>query len=374
MIDDGVSGNETIFICWLIDLLRQNKAISTLQRYQSAIGKSWLATTEEEDLFSYLPAEFELLYAEIIDETPQLKEKQMASGRLGDLHKFCVREYFFPRLNDAFFSSQTPNAHPHVRAGVVNEVLFKRLLGAISQLQNTNEETIDTITAMVIVAFRCGLRIGEIVKLRTKDVIADIDTTRLHVAPNEDGKNKSESSNRLVPFSVMLLPEEKACIDTHIRRREHSKLLFSLPDNLHQVPPSQLISNLVIYYLREISGDQHYVFHHLRHSCMSRLQLLLYGETFSTLPLFIPYNEKQANDIKRQVWRNNDKVEYAIAKFAGHESPATTYNNYFHFTEYGIGKKLATLTLPTEGKLTKKKPIAGKVSLTVPETPIFGRT
>lgn len=96
------------------------------------------------------------------------------------------------------------------------------------------------------------------------------------------------------------------------------------------------VSNYVAKALRAISGEEHLVFYHLRHSCFSRLQLMLeHDAPHAALPNFYPYDEKQTQKLRNLLFKKSLSNGYwEIAAFAGHESPKTTFEHYFHLSDW----------------------------------------
>ena len=77
--------------------------------------------------------------------------------------------------------------------------------------------------------------------------------------------------------------------------------------------------------LRQVGG-KYYTFHHLRHTALSRLQLLLHHEALALHSLpgwvhFLPWSAAQCTSIYQTITHPSTRDYWALAQFAGHQSP-----------------------------------------------------
>lgn len=156
---------------------------------------------------------------------------------------------------------------------------------------------------------------------------------------------------------ILLLPEEELIINEHLRlktdmTKTNKNLMFTLGQDEHKPIDGTLISTFVAQTLRTLSGLYFLVFHHLRHSCLSRLQIMIeIDDAHSLLPNAAPYRSDVQKKILHQICGQSLRNRYyAIAAFAGHSSPETCFNNYFHFTDWIIDYKLANSKMPISKK------------------------
>ncbi len=343
---------------WYIDLLKHNNAASSIVTYHSRVSRRWLCMTANKNILKYTSENFEDLYLRI--DSSVKKGNEYVFARLMQLHQFGVDNYSVESLSDDF--GQDTNAEKHIRSGFVTEPLFAQMLNEIDAIEGTNDDIKRAIKAVLIICYRCGLRISEAIKIRSQDICKDTNTTWIYVRANAIGDNKTYHSYRKVPLSIMLLKAEKDIINKCIEKTTSpSHLVFSV----NNMPLNKsLISAIAKYYLCEISGKPYFVQHHLRHSCLSRLQLMSLGETKNTLPDFIPYEaeekeseieqnansdneerdlvekEKTVQQILSIIEDKNEYTTYALSKFAGHADPSITYRHYYHFSSYALGKAI----------------------------------
>lgn len=326
---------------WFISLLDKNRS-SSIRTYHSRVSRRWLTMTADENLLSYSSEDFEALYLSIDSSVDKGNDYSM--NRFLQLHRFGEKHYKLPPVSTQI--SQDTRTGKHVRSSFVSEPLFKNLLLCIDGLSQCNDTTKKIIKGILIVCYRCGLRISEATKIQRKDIMTGQETEWIYIRSNQFADNKTYHSNRKVPLSAMLLHEEKEILRDLVKAKNtHDALIFSLPNENHTPFDKRLIASVAEYFLRNLSGDNRLVLHHLRHSCMSRLQLMTVGETQDTLPNFIAYDKTQCQHILSIIINTPEQMEYALAKFAGHGDPEITYKHYYHFTDYALGKVVANSTL-----------------------------
>lgn len=151
---------------WFIQLTFNNKP-SSIRTYHSRISRKFLEYSEELDLANFDEVDFEGFYLSIINLSDTETSKGYVAGRLQALHKLAVIEFNFPCLPGNLRKSKSIH---HIRAGVIPEILYRGVLNTINQLSDINKTEKLTLLTIVIIAYRTGLRIGEILKLLLKDI------------------------------------------------------------------------------------------------------------------------------------------------------------------------------------------------------------
>lgn len=342
----NIALHEKILVHWLLTLLKSKKAISTPIRYFSAIGAIWITNTEqinEEQPYTF----FEDLYLGMLELATSETNRSYINGRLIDLHRFAVVHYNFPKL--LTLSKNNDTAVAHVRASFVPESMFKSLLGSINQCKTATNQEMLLISTLLIIAYRTGLRLGEVLKLKRSDFEYSSDGW-LFIRNNIFDNNKSAAARRKIPLISLLTSDEVATFKEYLiinniidsLKKGSNKLLFSFAINEFAPIDKFMVSNLVSQVLKEISQLTLFVFHCLRHSALSRLQLLIHFDEFNirgNLSIFksdiVPYNDEKIALIRSKIFGNNKLKKYnAIAALAGHSSTKMTFNSYFHFSDF----------------------------------------
>lgn len=338
--------HEKILVHWLLTFLKSKKATATPKRYFSAIGAIWISNADqvnEDQPYTF----FEDLYLGMLELATSEKNRSYIKGRLIDLHRFAVVHYNFPKLVTLSNSGDTTVAH--VRASFVSESMFKALLDSVNKCKNATKTEVLLISTLLILAYRTGLRLGEVLKLRISDLEYSADGW-LFIRDNLYDKNKTAAARRKVPLITLLTPAEVGVFKNYLIsnnminsvKNGSNKLLFSFAINEAAPIDKFMVSNLVSQVLKEITQIALFVFHCLRHSAFSRLQVLIdyhefnLGENLGVLKSdIIPYADEQISLICSKLIGENKLKKYnAIASLAGHSATKTTFNSYFHFTDF----------------------------------------
>ncbi|MCT7655012.1 hypothetical protein MBH78_10500 [Oceanimonas sp. NS1] len=230
----------------------------------------------------------------------------------------------------------------------MDEPLFSALLKQFQSLKDLGEHLRRTYLCFLIIAYRTGLRPGEIAKLRLCDIEPSA-IAWLFVRNNRYGSNKTEAALRKVPLYPLLLEKEYELVSEFIGER---RLKSEKPLNCYSINQKTRMNPWIpcrcrLQYARYwgTGGGLYYRLYHLRHSALSRLQLLLH-EDYLSLPeainALLPYSVTKRKEIRTLITgqsRLRDRYS-ALAVFAGHSSPDTTLSTYLHFTDVLLGLHL----------------------------------
>ena len=321
-----------ILFQWVRTMLLNNALkLSSVRRYFSEIGSHWLCSIRDE--YSELESdELYDVYIELLDSYRTLKAKGYAAARLESLHLIAVRDFGWPMLMEALPDS---NGEPrHVRSNFIHESLFSSVLQTIDRIQDCSEPIRNQLKVIAILTYRCGLRLSEVLKLQLKDLEASAEGW-LFVRNNRYDDNKNTYSRRKIPLWPLLTSGECKVVEPYIgnrRAQSHSgdELLFHQEQSVYTKWDKSLISRIFITMLRANSGDDSLMFHHFRHSAMYRLHCIVEEET-EWCQWLTPYSPVEQQKIKALIAPNPAQDRYAaLAAFAGHESPKTTFFNYLH--------------------------------------------
>lgn len=342
-----------IFLDWLIYLLKDKKlAVHSVSRYYSSIGKKWIEATVNFDLADKESEDFLNLYEGILDSSISEKSKSYDMGRLLQLHEFGVKANVFPYI-DNLQRIRTTGSFVYVNAGYIPNRLYYELIEALENLQGTTQDSIDAFKCIAMLAMRTGMRQGEILKLRLRD-IENSDELFIFITNNIYGSNKSSSALRKLPLKSLLTVEELDFVRNYIDRRNRlfagnkQSLLFS-PDLSPTVPlNNNQITRLFNFILRELSGIK-YTFHHLRHTALTNLQVILSGAAdllyeYQAFPRELEISVLEGLTPKK-FKENSRDANWIVAGIAGHSSPEVTISTYFHFTDQLVARSVNQQTV-----------------------------
>lgn len=379
LVDKSYSKSEHILVGWLLFLAkdRKNKP-STLRSYLSRGGQQWLSLCYGQDLSIWEGEQFltayrslietykgaavyHILDEDVIDETdavtrssgddvsmgrsklPKKKSIDNASyiaERLNSLHKFASKKYQLAPLSEDIMSRE--RQRPHVRANYISEVAFNQFLLSLARRQIAGNAR---LVVIYIVAFRAGLRLSEILKLRLKDIERSL-ALWIYIRDTKLDDGKTESATRKIPLGVLLTKEERERVDSYLGQlwggmKRHVDALAFASDYGDLIPLStDEVTGPLTDGLEHLTG-QKYTFHHLRHSALSRLQLVLHCQVLGLHQLpgwrhFMPWTKWRCARIYLTITnRSTTQSDYwALAQLAGHQTPETTLNNYLHFSDW----------------------------------------
>jgi len=346
---------ELLLVEWLFEK-KQSCNILTLRGYFNLLACSWLKVSREEDFFVLDADEIDSVYGKEIELINTKKQQVKFSKLLSNIHSFAAKKGHAPHL--LFNSSLSISVQGHVRAAFVEERLFKGLLDSCLTITDIAPEEKIILQCIYILSYRGGLRLTE-ARSRLFDDIEKSNDMWVKVSSNKYARLKSDKSKRKVPLKALLLAHEEEIILKHfknigsnIKGQNGRKLLFTFGSNQDGLISASFISSYTSRILNKLSGCHYFVFHHLRHSALSRLQLLESMGKKEHLSIkiksLVPYSFKKRNKILKNICGENSKNRFeGIAKFAGHSSPDVTFKNYFHFCDYilGVGCSELDITL-----------------------------
>lgn len=197
-------------------------------------------------------------------------------------------------------------------------------------------------------AFWCGLRWGELAWLPT-DAIRRLGHGIFAEATLLVRISKSVNGERALPLQILLpanVLEEVLQYDADVRsgfycQRPEGSWLFGEPLN-PRMPPERWLHDLLQRLMREVSGDESLVFHHLRHGAASMLALrLLAPGAILPEPLqgvavsaFVlpPHAQGYAHALTHRALPHHHVA--AIGAVMGHLDSAVATRHYLHVSEW----------------------------------------
>ena len=240
-------------------LLNNGLKLSSVRRYFNEIGSHWLCHIRDEhgDL---RPEELYDVYIELLNVYRTPKTKGYAAARLESLHLIAVRDFDWPMLMEALPDSKGESKH--VRSNFIHEPLFASVLQTIDRIQDCSEPIRHQLKVIAILAYRCGLRLSEVLKLQLKDLESS-EAGWLFVRNNRYDDNKNTYSRRKIPLWSLLTSSEHKAVEPYIgnrRAQSHSgdELVFHQEQNVYTRWDKPLISRIFITILRANSGDAYF--------------------------------------------------------------------------------------------------------------------
>lgn len=211
---------------------------------------------------------------------------------------------------------------------------------------------------VLMLAFRTGLRLNEVLGLRHEDLASGADPLaggqllELYVRPYSSHFLKTQQSRRMIPLDVLLTPDELQDLVTW--RNEHatearvrpSGLLFTHAGGGSGRPVAGALKKQLVDALVRATGDEGIRFEHLRHSFATHLLacLLLPREGSYLLPPkgFDPNsvsNDRRDRVIARVSGseRPGRSALHIVSQLCGHGPVTTTLRWYAHMLDWSVG-------------------------------------
>ncbi|WP_371196099.1 hypothetical protein [Glaciecola sp. SC05] len=297
-----------------------------------AIGKVWLAKVGKDQLEEADGADMQVLF-ELIGEERFKEDRDSRNALIRLLTHAHVK--FQIALPDEFEGG--PLAVTHVRSEVVSEQSYQRLRDDMQTIYAESSLLIrHGIDVIIILANRLFMRPSEILRIRLKDIEVS-NMSWITIRPSIWSILKTANARRMIPTSLLLLPEEFDIFVRFIKMRRHQTierpkaLLFSQVIDADIPLPLTAIGTNIGKLLKSYQGEPTR-FYSLRHTGISNLQLVLLGsERLQTK--YLAYDQKRIAQMKLFLACNESDKYFQVAALAGHLSPETTLSTYAHFTD-----------------------------------------
>ena len=335
---------------WAIFLLSKGSkfgrklAVTTVQTYVSRLSYRLYTTIGEYDLTKFDSETFEDIYTEIL-ENEDASQRTIAQI-LREFHHFLVSKYDIPELNSSILD--TRNLITPVNANIISIEEYLATLELISNnisLQILHPDIPVIGRLLIILAFRCGLRRKEVLKLRLIDFQGEV-APEILIRPHSERRLKTKNSTRRLRLNAWLTENELTDLKNWVSKRRmaedkqtYSEYIFSIPEKHYAFVPEELIFPAIHKLLREATSDESISFHSLRHSCASwnTLRLLvadigLPERFFKDMSETLKYLQT-SKAVKKSCYSHDEPTRkhlYVISALLGHSSPSITLEHYIH--------------------------------------------
>lgn len=334
--------NEIAIIRWLAYKLESCKP-SSVQTYSNRLSNRWLALSHELDIDSFDEEDYEAVYEEMLTLTKNASAREDLAVLLDDFHRFLVEQ--FEAVSIEPLSTGTT---PHHKTAYISETMFQAILTACDNQSIPQHDKLNLKTALIL-AHRLGMRIGEITKLKLKEISPLLEYCEIR--DNQYANNKSSSALRRLSIELMLTPDDFAVIRQVYESRKLNKHITLIATEGGQALLKSNLSQQITALIQQATGLDNLSTHSLRHSCICNLQLMLFltdkdnqaitHPAITALWEFLPYDLSIAEPIIEQVFgKLAYQANYAIAGFAGHAHPDVSYQSYSHFNDILTGLML----------------------------------
>ncbi|WP_282755530.1 tyrosine-type recombinase/integrase [Desulfuromonas thiophila] len=331
--------------------LRPTSALS----YMAEVAIYLTTSAADEDLVTMDAEELHDLYADAIALCPRSPKAhphdliaQRCAEALQRFHGFLQYRFCAPPVDfDDLVSSQ--KGRIAVDANVVSYTEYERLQQVLLPGQTGNAlQKMRSLIAML--AFRCGLRRGECLRLRLCDFHPG-SLPELLVRNSRYGRTKSSSSVRRLPLQALLTDDQLQSLKDWVDFRasvvgstSSEALMFDVPGPLGA---EKALMTPIRMALHQVTGDTTLRFHHLRHSfatwTLVRLMIPDLPELRAPFAQHPDFGLNACQNLRKQLLHNRSagrQLLYELARLVGHESPETTLKHYVHLLDWILGQSL----------------------------------
>lgn len=326
---------------------------STAYEYFTSLSGSLLEHLGSRPLSEYDIESFIGTYEEILDALdPNSSTKLGIAQRLRQFHRYLVINHNVSPIDfkvldeDCFVSAADAN--------LITNTEYQTILSTLERLCSTRKAK--EIRATLILGYRCGLRISEVLNLRFSDIQMDIRSPLLKLinAPisllirNTIYNNlKTSDSRRILPLHLLIPEKELHVLLSHIQEEfRSSEAKSDCPIFTTEVDSTKPLDRRDVYaflnpLMRQVTKDGNIRFHHLRHSFANNLSLAFLASSES---LTLLYNFDTFYTVLKQHLLEEHQHQrsflYQIATWMGHASPQTTVKNYIHILDFLLADAL----------------------------------
>lgn len=352
-------------VLWFVDLLthynqedltggrvRSSLKPSSVLTYAQIIGRRLLSTADDVDILKLESDELHDLYQITIESCRSTKRRQKLVQRLHAFHCFLHDKLNANYVDFSDLGFKTGPAELGVNANLISPYEYDRIKSLLCPDFQTASRMRKIQYFCLVIAFRCGLRESEILKLRIKDLLGDTEPELL-VRNNRYGYTKTSASIRRIPLYLLLDDQELKLLLAWRRDRLFEdgsivpqSLLFCMPESPDTMLAENDVIPMIVKAMRQATGDSTLVFHHNRHSFATWLLLRLLPDfpqevrervDFLRHSIFDP---ERCQKLRERLLGENALVRqalYATAVLCGHVSPQVTLLHYFHLCDWLLG-------------------------------------
>ena len=327
----------------------------TIRDYCRLFASRWILAVGDDDIADYTAEDFIEVYEQMINETDlKIDDPQnILPSLIIRFNDYVARKYNHEsetqlelpdNIEVSAIMGGTGKKSLFIRARIISHQHVTAILNHLDQLSQHSKQ----FKLIVMIAWRCGLRIGEILRLRP----CDYEFGWLYVRKNRYGLQKSHAAGRRVNLMALLSDAELELFLPYLMKMssiDAEGLLFSPGFNMKWKGPK--VAKYITTLMREISGDENLVFHNFRDSAASTVHCAI-EEAWETAIKISGHSREKLVKIKQAIVGINRErdIYWCLAVFLGHASPLESMRSYCHLSPFIIHSKLTKkpLQLSTE--------------------------
>ena len=341
-------------------IVERYPAISTIYSYATDISNPLVEFCSEVDFVELSDSELIDIYQRVIDSGSKNTRGSRATS-LRWFHEYCEEEFDVPEIDWGEVAPGLTKDKTAVSANLVTYTEYGIAKSLIENHPRLNKRDRQMHLVALILIYRCGLRLGELLRLTVCDLTLEADAVLL-VRNGIYGKTKSRAGVRQVPWLDRLEAEEKTVVLNWIQHRQTIangdpwEALFGMTEESRTLEARLKLSRVLTEVLRFVTGDPRIKIHHLRHGAgTSALAISLSvgrsSKIFDNISGWFGCKSSNINNLAtnfRQLHLGHSaptrRIVYAISQALGHSSPRTTCWHYGHLLDFSLYEHITNLT------------------------------
>lgn len=338
-------------------------AFNTVNRYIRAIARPLIESASDLDFLDLEDHDYEAVYAHILNYKRADADEAYLVARLEEFHYFLIHAYGAEPIDWSAASLKGTSTSPHViDADLLTPTEYEYALMLLGSDPAVDTRARMLTSALLVIGYRYGARVGDIVRLRYNDleIARDGKSATIQIRTNIYGTPKSDAGIRQIPLIGQLSTVElevlqtlKHHFDEHIRPRDAIAGLFADPAALRDPIERRLLLDRVHLAMRTASGVPTLHFHHLRHGYGTRLTTSLFADlggsrTWSAIVHVLSGESQDPGRLRQFLTGQADIREstlQALPALLGHAAAETTVHHYVHIVDF-LAQGIVNRTIP----------------------------
>lgn len=368
-------------------------ALSSLDTYKSSFAEDLFmyVVIHDLDIFKMDEEQFEEAYEYILSEKFIVDKRRQnkasknnvrevkydsygkAVKNLKKFHKSLMHNFDVPRVN--YLDQLKSDDLQMCRSSYITPVMWAHFNNLIGRQVELSKQQKSIFKIICMLAYRTGLRIGEILGLRLRDLaMTDLDVKtigyeryydltasnpqfiKIFIHNNYHRQVKTTNAKRGIRLDELLtepeLNEFIGLIKKHFNVKVDQRTLgaedcFIFQDEFGQIFSSRFIGAKTKEIFDTLFNNEphDYSFHSFRHTATNNLALILKGSE-ALIRSWMGYSPDQIAKIKKYLLGDTDSIAgrqdvwKILAHFIGHSSIEMTANYYLHFGSMLVGDAL----------------------------------
>ena len=350
LLTQNLYSNQERLVRWILDLFTSGNKVNTLKRYLSEIGHGFIAGTRTADFSRLSKHDYHYLYNETFAEKNPNK-LGFTKTVICSLHHSLKRHYQAPDID--IRGGGDPQI---VSSYLIPNHVYHAIFGCIAEQERLSDYNKQILRIVMILLYRTGMRISEILGLQVKDIEYDNQGFKEYnviVRSNAHRDLKSDDGTRRIYLSALLLPRELEGFKKlfHLKESQSARYLFTL--KYQSSPLSRYSIEQPLKRILEHTAYHDLTLHSFRHNAISNMALVLRCNP-DFAQQFTDYDQVQIEKVKTHFLGKKRRVSTnhwdALMEFAGHADLNTTFSSYIHVADLVASHQLqqAKLTLPLD--------------------------